>query len=118
MKSEKKGLARILAAGSYSAQGIASAWKNEEAFRQELILYCLLLPVLLFLPLAGSVKIALFCGNSLVLIVELLNSAIEAIVDLVSPDYHELAKRAKDMGSAAVMLTMIGAAAVWICILV
>ena len=109
----KQGLARLVSALRYSLQGIMACYRNEEAFRQEAIVFAILLAVIVVIPVSGLVKLLLFCVNSLVLIVELLNSAVEAIVDRVSPEYDELAGRAKDMGSAAVLLSLIAAAAVW-----
>jgi len=114
MKSNKHGMARILAAMFYSLDGLMSGIRNEEAFRQEATLFILLLPALYFLPLSLQFKIILLAANCLVLIVELLNSAIEAVVDLASPDYNILAKRAKDMGSAAVLLTLLLAGGLWL----
>lgn len=114
MKSNKHGIARVLAAFFYSFDGLRSAFRNEEAFRQEAVLFVLLLPVLYFLPVSLLFKTTLFAANCLVLIVELLNSAVEAVVDLASPDYHILAKRAKDMGSAAVLLTLLFAGGLWL----
>ena len=117
MKMEKpppaKGLERVWRAFTYSLHGMRSCYRNEAAFRQESLLFVLLLPVLLFLPLSLEFKLILFAGNCLVLIAELLNSAIEAIVDKTSPEFHQLAKRAKDMGSAAVFLALVLAASVW-----
>ncbi len=110
----KKGVARLVRALRYSLQGIAACYRNEEAFRQEAIVFAVLLVVILLIPVSGIIKLLLFSVNSLVLIVELLNSAVEAIVDRVSPEYDELAGRAKDMGSAAVLLSLIAAAAVWV----
>ena len=113
MKSEKRGISRILAAFRYSMAGIQSAWSSEEAFRQEAMLYILLLPAILLLPFSGNDRLLLFLANTLVLIVELLNSALESIVDLVSPDFHPLAKNAKDMGSAAVFFALVTSGVVW-----
>ncbi len=113
LPSKKTGLARVIAAFFYSLQGFRSAYTNEAAFRQELLLFSLLLPVIFFLPLSGQLKCILLLANTTVLIVELLNSAIEAIVDLVSPEYHALAKQAKDIGSAAVLLSIILATTLW-----
>lgn len=114
MKSNKRGISRIVAAFFYSLQGIRSCLKHEEAFRQELVLVLLLLPVIFFLPVTATTKLSLFLVNMLVLIVEMLNSAIEAIVDMTSPDYHDLAKRAKDVGSGAVFLAILTAAVFWL----
>jgi len=107
-------MARILAAFFYSLDGLCCAFRNEEAFRQEALLFLFLLAVIFFLPVALSIKLGLLAANSLVLIVELLNSAVEAVVDMASPDYHILAKRAKDMGSAAVLLSLLVAGSVWL----
>jgi len=114
MKANKTGIARILAAFTYSADGISAAFRHEAAFRQESLLYVLLLPLLYFLPLPLLYKGLLLAVNTLVLIVELLNSAIESVVDLVSPDYNIYAKRAKDMGSAAVLFSLLLALALWV----
>lgn len=113
MKSNKKGIHRIVAALFYSLDGLRTGFKYEEAFRQEAFLYLCLLPVIYFIPVSGLFKCLLLIVNSIVLIVELLNSALEAIVDMVSPDYHVYAKRAKDMGSAAVLLSLLLAGAIW-----
>ncbi len=110
----KKGLARLVSALRYSTQGIVACFRNEEAFRQEAVLFIVLVPVIILIPVSGAVKLGLFTVNCLVLIVELLNSAVEAIVDKVAPEYDELGGRAKDMGSAAVLFSLIAAAAVWL----
>ena len=90
-----------------------AAFKSEAAFRQEIALFVALLPALYFLPVDLEMKLLLFAVNVIVLIIELLNSAIEAVVDLVSPEFNELAKNAKDMGSAAVLLSLALAAVIW-----
>lgn len=113
MKANKTGIARIFAAFSYSADGLGAAFRHESAFRQELVLFVLLLPLLYLLPVSLFFKCLLFSVNTMVLIVELLNSGIESVVDLVSPDYNIYAKRAKDMGSAAVLLSLLLAAGLW-----
>ena len=113
MKSDKRGFQRLLAATKYSKEGILSAWTTEEAFRQEMVLYCILLPVIFLMPTSINLKILLFLANSIVIITELLNSAIESIVDLVSPDYNIFAKRAKDMGSAAVLFSLVISVVTW-----
>ncbi len=113
----KKGLERIWAAFFYSLSGLRSAIATEPAFRQEMGIYAALLIVLCFLPLSVLFKSVLFFANTVVLIVEMLNSAIEAIVDMTSPDYHPLAKRAKDMGSAAVFVSIALAIVLWLCAL-
>ncbi len=112
-QQSKKGAARLISAFHYSMQGLGACFRNEEAFRQEVVLFFLLLPAIVLMPAAPLLKLLLFGVNCLVLIVELLNSAIETIVDKVSPDYDELAGRAKDLGSAAVLLSLIAAAAFW-----
>lgn len=114
MKANKTGIARILAAFSYSADGIGAAFRHEAAFRQESLLYCLLLPLLYFLPFTLVFKCLLLAVNTLVLVVELLNSAIESVVDLVAPEYNLYAKRAKDMGSAAVLFSLLLALVLWL----
>ncbi len=109
----KTGIARLISAFRYSMQGLRASYRNEEAFRQEVLLFLVLLPVILLIPVTAMLKLLLFVVNCLVLIVELLNSAVETIVDKVSPDYDELAGRAKDMGSAAVLISLISAAGAW-----
>jgi diacylglycerol kinase (ATP) len=107
------GWRRVIRAAGHSARGLRAAWQFESAFRQECVLFVLLLPLGWWL---GStwVERALLVGTAgLVLIVELLNSAIESTVDRISLEHHELSKRAKDLGSAAVMLSLLLCAAVW-----
>ena len=111
------GLRRILNATRYSLEGFAAAARHETAFRQELMLAVVLLPLGLWLGTDG-VERALLVGSVLmVLVVELLNSAVEAVVDRVSPEHHELAKRAKDFGSAAVMIALAITGLVWVLLL-
>jgi len=110
----KTGIVRIWAAFFYSMNGLGIAIRNEAAFRQEAFIVVVLLVVLLFLPLSFSWKVLLFFASILVLIVELLNSAIEAVVDMASPEYHFLAKRAKDLGSAAVLVSIVLSIVLWI----
>jgi diacylglycerol kinase (ATP) len=111
------GLTRIYRAFGYSLQGLGAAFRHEAAFRQELALAVLLLPLGLWLG-QGGVERALLAGSwVLVLIVELLNSAIEATVDRFGPEHHELSGRAKDIGSAAVMLSIGLAILIWALIL-
>ncbi len=110
---KKTGISRLLAAFSYSLDGLRSTLISEAAFRQEICLVALALVALFFLPLSGEWKGLLFLATTAVLVVELLNSAIEAIVDLASPDYHILAKRAKDIASAAVLISIILAVLLW-----
>jgi len=113
----KSGLARIWRALLYSRKGLRDAWRHEHAFRQELILVLCLAPVIVFTPVSLPERAALAASLLLVLIVELLNSAIEAVVDRVSLDEHELSGRAKDMGSAAVLFALVLAGVVWAAIL-
>ncbi len=109
----KAGLQRIRNTIGYSLDGLRAAYQHEVAFRQEVWLSIVLIPLALWLP-ASHIGKALMIGSVLlVLIVELLNSAIEAIVDRVSLERHELAKRAKDAGSAAVMVSLINVVVVW-----
>ena len=109
----KTGVSRIWSAFLYSLHGLGFALHNEAAFRQECFIVAVLLIVLLFLPLSFLWKGLLFFASVSVLIVELLNSAIEAIVDMASPDYHIRAKRAKDLGSAAVLVSIVVALLLW-----
>jgi diacylglycerol kinase (ATP) len=113
----KTGLTRIRNAFSYSMAGLRSATHHEEAFRQELILAIILIPTALFIDVSAISKALMVASVLLVLIVELLNSAIEATVDHTSLEQHPLAKRAKDIGSAAVLLSLLNVAAVWLLIL-
>ena len=111
------GLRRILSATRNSLEGFVAAVRHEDAFRQELFIAAALLPAALWLGRDGLER-ALLAGSVLfVLVVELLNSAVEATVDRISFDNHRLAKRAKDIGSAAVMLSIATAAAVWLLVL-
>ena len=113
----KKGLRRLINALGYSRDGIAAAWRNEAAFRQEILLAAIALPLAFYLGKTGVERALMIGSVILILIVEILNSAVEAVVDKASPEKSELAKRAKDMGSAAVLLSLINAAAVWACLL-
>jgi len=112
--SPRTGLSRIRHAFFYSCDGLKFAIRNVTAFQQEVLLYIISAIALYFLPLPLMHKGILFFANTTVLIAELLNSAIEAVVDLVSPDYHILAKRAKDLGSAAVLTALLLAAGLWL----
>jgi diacylglycerol kinase (ATP) len=108
------GIRRVLNATRYSLEGLAGAVRHEAAFRQELVLAAILLPLGLWLGNDGVERALLVGSVLLVLVVELLNSAVEAAVDRISTEHHLLAKRAKDLGSAAVMLSLVSAAAVWL----
>ncbi|MDA0188944.1 MAG: diacylglycerol kinase [Proteobacteria bacterium] len=113
----KTGLRRVWNAFHYSLAGLRAAWRSEDAFRQEVLLAALLLPLAFWLPASGSGRALLVGSVLLVLIVELLNSAVEATVDRISLENHRLAKRAKDIGSAAVFVALLNVAAVWGCVL-
>jgi diacylglycerol kinase (ATP) len=113
----KTGLRRIGNAMLYSFAGLTAAYRHEDAFRQEVLLACLLIPLAFIVPATGQGKALMVGSVLLVLIVELLNSAIEATVDRVSLDHHLLAKRAKDIGSAAVMISLANVIAVWLLVL-
>lgn len=111
------GIVRIINAASYSWRGLRAAWKNEAAFRQESVLAVLLVPVAVYFAGTGM-ELALLIGSLLlVLVVELLNSAIEAVVDRIGPEFHPLAGQAKDMGSAAVLLALLMAFIIWLAVL-
>lgn len=111
------GLKRLGNALHCSLAGFDAACKHEAAFRQELLLALVLIPVAMFLPVSAMEKALMIACVLLVLIVELLNSAIEAAVDRISLEKHELAKRAKDIGSAAVMLSLVNLAVVWLLVI-
>lgn len=113
----KQGIVRLMNALGYSRDGLGAAWTNEAAFREEVMLAVVTIPLALFLGETGVDRALMVGSILLVLIVEILNSAVEAVVDKASPEKHELAKRAKDMGSAAVLLSLVNAAAVWACVL-
>lgn len=108
-----RGIARAWHAAKNSWCGIVYAFKEESAFRQELTLLILLAPIAFFLPISPLEKCALIASLILVLVVELLNSSVEAAIDRISFDHHDLSKRAKDFGSAAVMLALLIAALLW-----
>jgi len=105
-KPDNTGIMRALRAARFSAQGFVHAWRHESAFRQELTLGVLLTPLALWLGQSALERVMLFACLLLVLIVELLNSAVEAAVDRVGDEHHELSGRAKDLGSAAVFLSL------------
>ena len=113
----KKGLTRLWNALGYSRDGIAAAWRHEAAFREEILLATIAIPLAFYLGRTGVDRALLVGSIILILIVEILNSAVEAVVDKASPEKHDLAKRAKDMGSAAVLFSLTNAAVVWACIL-
>lgn len=114
----KTGLRRVCNAFGYSMAGLRAAYTCEDAFRQEVWLALLLIPAALLLPLGGVAKALMIGSVLLVLVVELLNSAVEAAVDRVSLENHRLAKRAKDIGSAAVLMALANVFSVWSCVLI
>ena len=113
----KTGLIRIWNAFGYSLAGLGAAYRHESAFRQEVWLALILIPAALFVPANGLGKAMLIGSVLLVLVVELLNSAIEAVVDRISLEHHHLAMRAKDIGSAAVFIALLNVVAIWIMVL-
>jgi diacylglycerol kinase (ATP) len=113
----KSGLKRIFAAFFNSMNGFRTAWRFEHAFRQELVVAIPGVIVAVLLPVTVLERVALIAVLILMLITELVNSAIEAVVDRISLDHHELSKNAKDLGSAAVMLAVLLAVLTWAAIL-
>ena len=112
-----RGPARTLRALGWSLQGLRAAWLHESSFRLEAVLAVILIPTALLLGETGLESAVMIFSVLMVLALELLNSAIEAVIERYGAEYHELAGRAKDMGSAAVFMGLIGAAAVWLLIL-
>ncbi len=112
-----KGLTRAFRAAINSWNGLIYAFKEESAFRQELALSLILIPLAIYLPVSPIEKILLIASVILVLIIELLNSSVEAAIDRISFEVHDLSKRAKDFGSAAVMLALLLCAFTWVIIL-
>ena len=112
-----KGLTRAFRAAINSWNGLIYAYKEESAFRQELALSMILIPLAVYLPVTPVEKILLIASVILVLIIELLNSSVEAAIDRISFEVHDLSKRAKDFGSAAVMLALLLCALTWAVIL-
>lgn len=117
MKSTGLGLRRVWNALTYSIDGIAGAWRAEMSFRQEVFAAVVLIPTALAIPVPLLHKAVLVVSVLLVLMVELLNSSIEAIVDRASPEIHPLAKQAKDAGSAAVLFAVVIATIAWLAVL-
>ena len=118
MKPQDQGLTRIIKATGYSYKGFIRAWNSEAAFRLELRIAIVLLPVALLADVSTVEMVLLVSSLALVLIVELLNSAIEAIVDRVGSEHHELSGAAKDMGSAAVFIALALVIFIWTKILI
>ena len=114
----KTGIKRLANAFTYSVAGTFAAFKHEDAFRQEVILSAVLIPLALYLGQTVIEQALMITSVLLVIIVELLNSSVEATVDRISVKRHKLSKRAKDIGSAAVFFSLINAAVIWFLILV
>jgi diacylglycerol kinase (ATP) len=114
----KTGIKRLANAFTYSVAGTYAAFKHEDAFRQEVILSAVLIPLAIYLGETGIEQALMIASVLLVIIVELLNSSVEATVDRISVKRHKLSKRAKDIGSAAVFFSLINAAVIWFLILV
>ncbi|MDU6409997.1 MAG: diacylglycerol kinase [Yersiniaceae bacterium] len=117
MANQTTGLIRIYKAAGYSVKGIAAAWKNEAAFRQEAIMVIPAMLLAFWLDVSTVERILMIGSLLLILIVEIINSAIEAIVDRIGPELHPLSGRAKDLGSAAVALAIILTLFVWAMVL-
>jgi diacylglycerol kinase (ATP) len=115
--SASRGFTRLVKATGYSWQGLRAAYRHEAAFRQEIWLCIVMIPIGLYLGEGGVEKALLVSSLLLLPLVEILNSAIEAVVDRFGGERHELSARAKDMGSAAVAITMILIAVVWLLVL-
>jgi diacylglycerol kinase (ATP) len=113
----KKGLQRLLNAFGYSCAGLQEAFRNEDAFRQEVLLAGVLIPLAFLIEHQMLGRALMIACVLLLLVVELINSAIEATVDRISLDDHRLAKRAKDIGSAAVLISLLNLAVVWTLVL-
>lgn len=113
----KTGIKRLLNAFNYSCAGLREAFRNEDAFRQEVFLACVLIPLAFWLEHDMLGRALMIACVLWLLVVELLNSAIEATVDRISLDDHRLAKRAKDIGSAAVLLSLVNLFVVWLLVL-
>jgi len=113
----EKGVKRFINAIFFSIAGFKAAWKHEEAFRQEVVVFIISVPLAIGLGNSNVEKVLLIASVVLVMVIELLNSAIETVVDRVGVEYHELAGRAKDIGAAAVMLTILLSVAIWLSIL-
>jgi diacylglycerol kinase (ATP) len=114
----KTGLRRLMNAFGYSIAGTLAAFKHEDAFRQEVVLAVVLTPVALYFGDTAIQQALMISSLLFIIVIELLNSSIEATVDRISVKHHKLAKRAKDIGSAAVFFSLINAAVIWFLLLV
>ena len=117
MANNTTGLTRNIKAAGYSWKGFRAAWANEAAFRQEGVTAIVAVIIACFLDVDAITRVLLIGSVLLVMIVEILNSAIEAVVDRIGSEFHELSGRAKDMGSAAVLLSIITAVITWVTLL-
>ena len=113
----KTGMQRIWNALHYSIDGLVAAYRHEDAFRQEVWLAAILIPAACLLPVSGIGRALMIGSVLLVVIVELLNSAVEAAIDRIGLESHKLSKRAKDIGSAAVMIALLNVVLIWASIL-
>jgi diacylglycerol kinase (ATP) len=114
----RNGITRLWNALFYSLDGLSAAFRHEDAFRQEVLMALILIPIAIHTPTTGAGKAIMVASVLLVLIIELLNSGIEAVTDRISLEDHVLAKRAKDMGSAAVMIALLNVPVVWLLVLI
>lgn len=114
MPMKKTGIKRIFNAFLYSVDGLKAAFRHEAAFRQEALLAVILIPLALYLEPGAIGRSLMIASVLLVLVVELLNSAVEAVADRISLENHDLIKRAKDMGSAAVLIALANVAIIWL----
>lgn len=117
MANNTTGFTRIIKAAGYSWKGVRAAWINEAAFRQESVAVILAIIIASWLDIDTMTRVLLIGSVTLVMIVEILNSAIEAVVDRIGSEFHELSGRAKDMGSAAVLISILLALFTWIALL-
>lgn len=113
----KTGIVRLINAFGYSKDGFLAAYQSEEAFRQEFWLLIIAIIAVCFLPVTATQAVAVIAAHLLLLIVEILNSAIEACIDRIGPQLHPLSKRAKDMGSCAVLMACLTVAGTWLFVL-
>lgn len=111
------GINRVIKAAGYSLQGLKQTWRNEAAFRQESVLTLVAVLIACWLPVNVVEKLLLIGSVVLIVLFELINSAIEAVVDRIGPEFHELSGRAKDIGSAAVFVACLLAVVVWAALL-
>ena len=117
-QKKNSAFSRLWNALFYSLDGLSAAFRHEDAFRLEVLMALILIPIAVHTPASGAGKALMVASVVLVLIIELINSSIEAVTDRISLEDHVLAKRAKDMGSAAVMLALVNVPVVWLLVLV